>query len=113
MKTIDVGIEFSPRLANRDKSQGDGKNTAEHFREKYLSYLDNQDAWEKDMNPFICFDFSNVKRISPSFANEAFGHFAQYATPEQIRRRIKFENISEVLKEIIEIEIESAYRQTS
>jgi hypothetical protein len=106
--TIDVGKDFYHRLANRDNKQGDGKYTAVEFRKKYLADLNNEGAW-KTNDLFIEFDFSNVKRIGPSFANEAFGYFTQYARPEVILQRIKFKHISEVQLMIIKEELEVGY----
>ncbi len=114
-KTIKVTEEFSDRLTNRNQLQGDGKKNAEDFRKKYLSFLDSPDEWVKtaieENSPAIIFDFSEVKKIGPSFANEAFAYFTKYegATPKAIMLRISFINISIVQKEIIEIELESGY----
>ena len=108
IKTIDVGKEFYHRLANRDYRQGDGKYTAVEFRKKYLADLDKESEWKKN-DIFIEFDFSNVKRIGPSFANEAFGYFTQYARPEVILQRIGFKHISEVQLMIIKEELNVGY----
>lgn len=108
MKRIDVGIDFYHRLANRDQRQGDGRNNAVQFREKYLLELDKNDAW-KDDSPYIIFNFANVKIIGPSFANEAFGYFTIYAKPEKILRKLLFEEISAVQKGIIETELQAGY----
>jgi hypothetical protein len=104
---IDVGKDFNHRLANRNKSQGDGKYNAEDFRVKYLNEFDNEKVW-KDGKKSITFDFSNVKKIGPSFANEAFAHFVRYTKPEQILKQIIFINISRVQLLIIKEELESA-----
>lgn len=109
MAPIDVGKDFYPRLTNRDDTQGDGKHTAVEFREKYLNVLDNKESWHKLSEPII-FDFQNVKKIGPSFANEAFGYFCQYVTPSDFLKKIKFERISRVQMMIIQEELESAYR---
>lgn len=108
IKTVDVGNDFHYRLIYRDERLGDKKYNALCFREKYLSYLDNQKAWEANPEK-ICFDFSNVKTIGPSFASEAFAYFTKYATPEEIMNVIIFEPISFVHKNIIENEIKSSY----
>ena len=108
MKTIDVGKEFYPRLANRDRFQGDGKHTAGEFREKYLSGIDNDDAWKRS-DKFIVLDFSNVTKIGPSFANEAFAYFTKYAKPEEILRKIEIINASEVQRSIIEEELRAGF----
>lgn len=105
MQVVDVGVEFYQRLTNRDHSQGDGRHTAVQFRNHYLRALDNQAAWDGELNPFIALDFKNVVVISPSFANELFAHFIQYAAPDAIFKRIKMVNITDVKKEIIEIEL--------
>lgn len=107
---IDIGTDFYHRLANRDGFQGDGKNTAVEFRNKYLSELDSDIAWKND-NLFIEFDFSNVKKIGPSFANEAFAYFTKYAKPTQILKKIEFTNISKVKRLIIEQELDSGYKR--
>ena len=106
---IDIGKEFYHRLTNRDKYQGDGKNTAEEFRKKLLKDFDSQEAWKTDKK--IIFDFKNVKKLGPSFANEAFAYFTKYAKPEEILKKFIFENISEVKKMIIEEELKAGYRK--
>jgi hypothetical protein len=106
--TIDVGKEFYHRLANRDEHQGDGANNAIQFRKRYLSKLDNQAAWTTDSEPIV-FDFRNVKKIGPSFANEAFGYFTKYATPEAFYKKVQFINISNVQQMIIDEELQSGY----
>jgi hypothetical protein len=110
MKTVDVGKDFYFRLANRNELQGDGKHTALEFRSKYLSELDNELAW-KDMAPFIIFDFTNVKRIGPSFANEAFAYFMKYTKPDNFMQKIQFKNIDEVDTGIIRKELLSGYKK--
>lgn len=107
---IDVGNDFYFRLANRNKLQGDGKYNADDFRKKYLFALDDEDAW-KDNEPYIVLDFQNVKRIGPSFANEAFAFFMKYATPEDFHNKVIFENIDEVDKMIIDKELSSGYKK--
>ena len=109
MQIIDVGKEFFPRLANRDKSQGDGRHNAIDFRRRYLGELDNVQIWTKAGEPVICFDFVGVDKIAPSFANEAFAYFTKYAAPELILKVIKFKNISPVKMEIIELELRTGY----
>jgi hypothetical protein len=107
---IDVGVDFYHRLANRDPYQGDGKYHAVDFRHKYLSELDNEQAW-KTHDAFVQLDFSNVKKIGPSFANEAFGYFTKYATPKQILNKIILKNIKKVSLMIIEEELEAGYKK--
>ncbi len=111
MKTVDIGKEFYHRLANRDEYQGDGKYTAVDFRSKYLSELDNSEAWSKT-GVFIVLDFQNVKTIGPSFANEAFAHFMRYTNtnPERFLDKVKFINISDVHRLIIKEELESGFK---
>ncbi len=108
MNTIDVGKEFHHRLANRNKNQGDGKHTAEEFRERYLKYLDNQNAWTTNAESIVL-NFKNVKKIGPSFANEAFAYFTKYAEEEKILKKIKIEDASMVQMEIIRLEIKAGY----
>ncbi len=108
LKKIDIGKEFYHRLANRDDRQGDGKKTAVEFREKYLSDLDNSNVW-KDDKEIIQLDFINVKKLGPSFANEAFAYFTQYAQPERILKKIKLLNISKVKELIILQELKTGY----
>ena len=109
MKTIDVGKEYFFRLANRNKLQGDGTYNAVDFRKKYLSKLDNSSAWE-DFTPFIVLDFSNVKRIGPSFANEAFAYFMKYTNPDNFMEKVTFKNLDEVDQIIINKELFSGYK---
>ena len=106
MLIVDVGEDFYHRLTNRNKEQGDGKHTAVDFREKYLSDLDDKNAWVND-DVFIELDFSNVTKIGPSFANEAFAYFTQYASPEKILRKISIRNATVVQKMVIKEELES------
>ena len=63
MTTIDVGVVFYHRLANRDSKQGDGKHTAVEFRTRFLSSLDNPQIWKSSSEPTIL-DFKNVKKIA-------------------------------------------------
>lgn len=111
MKTIDVGKDFYHRLANRDQYQGEGTHTAVEFRGKFLSELDNNDAWKSD-SPFVVLDFKNVAKIGPSFANEAFAFFTSFAKPSLIKKRIMFRNISKIQEMIISEELETGYSGT-
>lgn len=109
MNTIDVGKDFYHRLANRDKNQGDGKHTAIEFRNKYLAPFDNAEAWKSATQNRITLDFKYVKKIGPSFANEAFAYFTKYTSPSSFLKKVIFVNIDEVHKLIIEEELESGY----
>lgn len=111
MNKIDVGKDFYPRLANRDENQGDGKHTAVSFRLKYLTCFDNSKVWE-DGTLTIDFDFSNVSKIGPSFANEAFAYFTKYAKPTAILKQIKVSNTTKVQLSIIKQELETGYKRT-
>lgn len=108
---IDIGTEFYPRLANRNRAQGDGKNTAVEFRKKYLQMLDNPEIWKTSDQPLkvVALDFKNVKKIGPSFANEAFAYFTQYASPDEFLRAVDLKNISKVQLMIIKEELDSGY----
>lgn len=108
IKKIDVGTEFYHSLTNRNYQQRDGKNTGVGFRETYLSELDTDEAW-KDDSGFIILDFTNVKKMGPSWANEVFAYFTKYAKPKIILKKIKLENISRVKKSIIQNELEGGY----
>lgn len=110
MRTVNIGKEFYPRLANRDKLQGDSKHTAAEFRDLFLKDLDNEAAWKSD-EPYITLDFSDVKKIGPSFANEAFAYFAKYASPDAIIKKILFNGISNVQRAIIDIELNTGYKK--
>ena len=103
MNRVDVGKDFYSFLSNRNENQGNGKHTAVEFRKKYLSFLDKKDAWNSN-DVEIVLDFSNVDTMISSFANEAFAYFTKYAKPEKIKKKIKFENITKVKMEIIDIE---------
>ncbi len=107
--TINVGKEFYHRLAHRNEKQGDGLHTAKEFRERYLKMIDSKEFW-KEPSEAIVLDFSSVTKIGPSFANEAFAYFTQFADPERILRAIKFVNVSEVQMAIIKAELEQGYR---
>ena len=65
--------DFCKRLTNRNKSQGDGEHTAEDFRKEFMSDCLKENFWTS--NQTITFDFSDVIKIAPSFANEAFAFF--------------------------------------
>lgn len=108
MKTVHVKEDFTHRLANRDEHQGDGTFTAVLFRKRYLQYLDNSNAWENDGNE-VCLDFLGVKKIGPSFANEAFAYFTKYAPPNKILSKIQLKNASEIQLMIISQELEDGY----
>ncbi len=108
MNTIIVAAEFYPRLANRDTRQGDGRHTAVEFRDKFLAVLDSQEAWDNE-SCVVELDFKGVKKIGPSFANEAFAYFTQYAKPQLILKKICLKNASKVQTKIIEIELETGY----
>lgn len=108
MKTIDVGKQFYPRLANRDQNQGDGTMNAVEFRKRFLLDLDNEEAWRTE-EPHVLFDFINVEKIGPSFANEAFAYFTKYTNPERVRKVILFENESNVQRSIIDTELSAGY----
>lgn len=108
MSAIDIGRNFSPRLVNRNKHQGDGRYTAEEFRKKYLNFLDNEQLWKEAGNEVIL-DFANVEKIGPSFANEAFAYFSKYAKKREILEKIKLINITKIKRAIITEEIESGY----
>lgn len=108
MRTIDIGVEFSAVLTNRDHRQRDGKHTAIEFRQDYLSELDTEAAWIDDSQAVIL-DFSKVTKMGPSWANEALAYFTKYASPDRIIKKISFINISRVKKAIILQELESGY----
>ncbi len=108
MRIINVGDEFYHRLANRDERQGDGKHTAIEFRNKFLTKLANKEAWKND-EAFVTFDFSAVKKIGPSFANEAFAYFTIFAKKDEILEKILFKNITTVQMSIINVELDAGY----
>jgi len=97
---IHIAKEFNRRLINRT---GD-TYAADEFRESYLKFLDNKEAWERD-DTEIELDFSNIQQIRPSFANEAFGYFKKYASMQQILTKIKFSNVSVIQMLIIKQEL--------
>ena len=107
---IDIGKDFYHRLANRNKKQGDGKHTAVEFFNKYVEKFCNHDLWMADLSddPFITFDFLNVKRISPGFANEAFCPLLEFATTEKIMEKIKIVNATDIQVYIIKFELEES-----
>jgi hypothetical protein len=108
--SIDVGKEFSERLTNRHKYQGDGVNTADEFRNKYLSDFDKKEEWDSGEKEIIL-DFANVRKIGPSFANEAFAYFMKFTDPTTFKNRIKFINTTKVQMMIITEELEAGYMQ--
>jgi len=109
MNKIKIAEEFSTRLVNRDRNQGNGKHTGIEFREKYLSILENRDVW-KNSKCEVELDFENVEKIGPSFANEVFAHFTKYTKDKNlILKKIKIINISQIKLSIIQEEILSGY----
>ena len=104
-KVIDVGTDFYYRLIYIDGRLGEKNYNAVKFKEKYLKYLDNKEAW-KFMPEQIIFDFKNVKIIGPTFARDAFGYFTKYASAKKVLETILFANISFAHREIITFEIE-------
>jgi hypothetical protein len=110
MKTIDVGTEFSLSLTNRDKLQRDGTFTGEEFRNKFLSEIDDPVRW-KNQDAFVILDFSKVKRLGPSWANEAFAYFTKFGEPDAILKKIVLTDISRVKLAIIKQEIDTGYRK--
>ena len=107
MKKIIVKDKFSDILTNRNELQGDGKNTAIDFRKNFLKEYESEDAWRNGSEE-IEFDFSGVKKISPSFANEAFAHFLKFTDLKKFSEKIKFSNTTKVQKMIIEQELKVA-----
>jgi hypothetical protein len=105
---IDVGTEFYHRLVNRDERQGDGTHTGTEFRKRYLSELDSQVWWDKS-EQVIELNFSGVRTLGPSWANEVFAYFTRYASPDDILERIRLGNISEVKLRIIKNELDSGH----
>jgi hypothetical protein len=110
MQEIKIATDFYHRLANRDSRQGDGRHTAVEFREKYLSSLDSKAAWG-DAGCIVLLDFEGVRKIGPSFANEAFAYFTKYADPETILKKICLKNASNVQSKIIQMELETGYKR--
>ena len=94
--------EFCKRLTNRNKSQGDGEHTAEEFRKLYMTQCQKEDFWNGKET--ITFDFSDVIKIGPSFANEAFAFFMGKfnVDKKKFNEHIKFKNISRVQNLIIQ-----------
>jgi epoxyqueuosine reductase QueG len=104
---VDIGTEFNTALLYRSSTQG--PNSGEDFRKKYLSRLDNNDAWQwKTSDVFVVLDFKNVEVLSPSFADEAFGYFTKYANNIDIFKRI-IVNIKRIHEEIIKEEVNECW----
>lgn len=101
--------DFCKRLTNRNKSQGDGEHTAEEFRNSFMSQCLKEDFWTG--REIITFDFSDVIKIGPSFANEAFAFFMGKfnVDKKKFNEHIKFKNISRVQNLIIQQELDSGY----
>ena len=108
--SINVASSFHDRLANRNRYQGDGRFSAVDFRKRFLSAFDNLEEW-KSGHVVIELDFSGVRKIGPSFANEAFAYFMKYTTPERFHQRIKLLNLSTVQRAIVETELAAGYVQ--
>ena len=102
-KTIIIyAAQFSDKLVNRNSCYG--MNNAVHFREKYLSELQNN--WNTGKINYII-DFEGVEKMSPSFANEAFAYFTQFGP---IENKIQFRNMTYVQYEILEMELKNGYQ---
>ncbi len=101
--------DFCKRLTNRNKSQGDGEHTAEDFRKEFMSDCLKENFWTS--NQTITFDFSDVIKIAPSFANEAFAFFMGKfnVDKKKFNDHIKFIHISRVQNLIIQQELDSGY----
>lgn len=108
IRKINVAAEFSDYLVNRNNLQGDGTKTGEDFRTQFLLDLENDSWWDKSEN-IIIFNFKDVRTIGPSWANEVFAYYANKRNKSTVLSHLKFENISPVKLEIIELEIESGY----
>lgn len=110
MRSVDIGNEFSKIIVNRANYQGNGRNTATEFRNQFLSELEDIRIWKTD-DPVIELDFSSVRSISTSFANELFAYYLRYTTSkDRILRKIKLTNLSPLKKNMIEREIEKGYK---
>ena len=92
---IKISNEFSDRLEIRDE--------AKDFRERFLSNLD----WDDKSK--VILDFDGVKKISPSFANEAFAYFMQFTDPKGFHTKIKIKNATKIQNMIIDFELETGY----
>lgn len=111
MRRVDVAAQFYRRLANRNERQGDGTHNAIMFREEFLGHLDSEEAWKNPRPEYkIVLDFAGVKKIGPSFANEAFGYFMKYCKPSEFLSIVEFQNASRVQELIIREELESGYK---
>lgn len=109
MNFIKMAEEFGERLVNRNSSQGDGKHTAVEFRKRFLSDLDVPEWWRVTSN-IVEIDFSGVRTLGPSWANEAFAYFtAMDLSPKKILEHIHFRNISDIKLQTIKTELESGY----
>lgn len=109
MKVIKVS-EFSKILRNRNTLQTDGLNTGEDFREKYLKDQDNQEWWNSD--EVVCFDFSDILTLGPSWANEVFAYFTKFKNVDEKKffKKFTFKNISTVKLKTIQMEVRDGYR---
>lgn len=105
---IDVGKEFNHRLIYATQTQNCGPNNGESFRKRFLSHLDNPTAWKTEGNEIIL-DFRNVTTMGPGFAANAFAYFRQYASKDDVLKKIQFINITRVQKEIIEMELDEEW----
>jgi hypothetical protein len=111
MKRIDVAAEFYHRLANRNQRQGDGSHNAIEFRTRFLAHLDSAEAWRNQRaENRVILDLSGVTKVGPSFANEAFGYFMKYCTPDDFFKMVTIEKASRVQSMIIREELEAGYK---
>jgi len=111
MRRVDVAMQFYHRLANRNERQGDGTHNAIQFREAFLKHLDRADVWKSPgAEDRVVLDFRGVKKIGPSFANEAFGYFMKFCRPDEFLKVVTLENASRVQELIIREELDSGYK---
>lgn len=107
---LDIGKEFYHKLLNRNKLQGDGKYTADQFRDKYLAELESEDWW-KDNTKFIELDFENVEVVGPSWANEVFAFYlTRNINKSDVLKKIKCTGLTKTKEIIINREIEMGYK---
>ena len=109
--TVYLVEEFWDELSNTAIA---GKRTGAFLRELFMEHMDNQKFWDNVNSPAIRFDFTGVRKITPSFANDAFAYFTKYANATKVLKVIEFVNITNIKRAIINLEVEQGhYAQTT
>ena len=96
------------RVAEIDIKQACGKNTVSREDAKVI-YEKVKQLWRS--SDLITVNFGNLLIASVSFLDEAFGQLALAYSQEELRRKLKFENINEYDRALLNDILLSRFRQ--